>query len=127
MYAYVYQKNITVLSTYDPQHPDWVKQDLGIFDIKLTASEMSDLDQLTTGNRTCTDCYTAECQACGQALIKAGCPVGALHGGFIWGRSNPNGQECVECAAKHHDAIAMVCNPGRGETLETMIPKACQI
>ena len=66
-------------------------------------------------------------QACGQALIKAGCPVGALHGGFIWGRSNPNGTECVACAAKHEAAIAKVCNPGRGETLETMVPKACQI
>jgi diketogulonate reductase-like aldo/keto reductase len=127
MYAYVHQKNITVLSSYDPTHPDWVKQDLAIFDIRLSDIEMLALDKLTTGNRTCTDCYTTECQACGQALIKAGCPVGALHGGFIWGRSNPKGQECVECAANNHAAIAKVCNPGRGESLETMVPKACQI
>jgi hypothetical protein len=141
-----------------------VKEDLAIFDIELSAAEMSALDKITEGKRTCTDCYTAECQArenggtfcplyikmiflprqardkhrkthkvpfflqaCGQALIKAGCPVGALHGGFIWGRSNPNGTECVACAAKHEAAIAKVCNPGRGETLETMVPKACQI
>jgi hypothetical protein len=25
MYAYVHQKNITVLSSYDPAHPDWVR------------------------------------------------------------------------------------------------------
>ena len=127
MYAYVHQKNITVLSTYDPQHPDWVKEDLAIFDIQLSAAEMLALDKLTPGKRTCPDCYTKECQACGQALIKAGCPVGALHGGFIWGRSNPNGTECVKCAMAKTKLIGGVCNPGRGETLETMVPKACQI
>ena len=127
MYAYVHQKNITVLSTFDPQHPDWVKEDLAIFDIQLSAAEMLELDRLTPGKRTCPDCYTEECQACGQALIKACCPVGALHGGFIWGRSNPNGTECVKCAMAKTKEIGGVCNPGRGETLETMVPKACQI
>ena len=107
MYAYVHQKNITVLSSYDPAHPDWVrdnaffrkkpddvckkpivlprqapdkhretlrgerdemrfpqvKEDLAIFDIELSAAEMSALDKVTEGKRTCSDCYTAECQA----------------------------------------------------------------
>ena len=30
MYAYVHQKNITVLSSYDPAHPDWVKVAISI-------------------------------------------------------------------------------------------------
>ena len=109
MYAYVHQKNITVLSSFDPAHPDWVKEDLNIFEVKLTAEEMTSLDKLTgseqfPGKRTCTDCYTNECQACGQTLLKLGCPIGALHGGFIWGRSNPNGTECMACAGKHTNA-----------------------
>ena len=40
-----------------------VKEDLAIFDIELSAAEMSALDKITEGKRTCTDCYTAECQA----------------------------------------------------------------
>ena len=65
-----------------------------------------------------------------QALIKAGCPVGALHGGYVWGRSNPKGVECTVCA--HSDknrAIAeQLCGgTARGESLETMVSKACGV
>ena len=47
------------------------------------------------GKRTCPDCYTDECQVCAQTLSKLGCPIGDLHGGFVWGRSNPKGMECI--------------------------------
>ena len=130
MYAYVASKNITVLSSYDPSHPDWLAEDLAIFDVRLHAEEVEALDEVTIGKRTCPDCYTDECQACAQTLMKAGCPIGELHGGFVWGRSNPKGVECVACAGleKNKAAVEKVCGQAdRGETLETMVPKACGI
>jgi len=130
MYAYVAAKNITVLSSYDPDHPEWLAEDMAIFDWKLTAEETSALDNLTVGKRTCPDCFTDECQACAQTLLKVGCPIGDLHNGYVWGRSNPKGMECIACAAqaKHADLVMQMCGrTGRGETLETLVPKACQI
>ena len=136
MYRYVHQKDITVLSSYDPNHPEWLADDLGIFNMPggaLTAEEMASLDALTPGKRTCPDCFTFECQACAQALIAAKCPTGPTHGGFIWGRSNPQGEECVACAALPANvaAVGAACGDaalaGTGESLETMVPKACGI
>ena len=130
MYAYVSARNITVLSTYDPQHPDWAGEDVDIFDIELAANELAALDNVTAGKRTCPDCYTFECQACAQELVHLGCPVGELHGGFVWGRSNPKGMECMACAAlgKNRAPVRAACGgTSGGETLETMVPKACGI
>jgi diketogulonate reductase-like aldo/keto reductase len=130
MYAYVHQNDITVLSSYDPHHPEWVTEDLDIFNIKLTTDEMGALDKVTLGKRTCPDCFTDECQACGQALVKLGCDIGALHGGYIWGRDNPKGIECLACAAKPENKaqVQKACgDTSRGESVETMVPKACQI
>jgi len=135
-YAYVSYYDITVLSTYDQSHPEWLAEDVAIFDIvgKLTAADIEGLDAVTKdrGKRTCPDCYTDECQACAQALLKLGCPIGPLHGGFVWGRSNPQGWECLTCAAQpaHKDAVRQACggpNGVRGETVETLVPKACGI
>ena len=130
MYAYVAQHNITVLSSYDPTHPEWLEDDLKIFnaDSLLTAAEVAALDAVTPGKRTCPDCFTDECQACAQALHALGCPIGELHGGFVWGRSNPQGAECGACAAlpAHEAAVAAACgNTSRGENLESMTAKAC--
>lgn len=41
------------------------------FEVKLSAAEVTALDRITgspefPGKRTCTDCYTNECQACGR-------------------------------------------------------------
>ena len=131
MYAYVLAHNITVLSSYDPSHPDWLEEDLAIFNFTLSSAEVHALDQVTPGKRTCPDCYTFECQACAQALIKLGCPVGELHGGFVWGRSNPHGEECMACAgsAANKATVKAACGDAvsRGETLETLVPKACGI
>jgi hypothetical protein len=105
-------------------------EDLAIFDIKLTDDEVAALDKVTLGKRTCPDCFTDECQACGQALVKLGCDIGSLHGGYIWGRDNPKGMECLACAAKpeHKDQVQKACgDTSRGESVETMVPKACQI
>jgi diketogulonate reductase-like aldo/keto reductase len=130
MYAYISMRNITVLSSYDPSHPEWLADDLGIFDIKLSKEEMADLDRVTPGKRTCPDCYTFECQACAQAISKLGCDIGPLHGGFVWGRSNPHGTECMACAnLPNNTAVVMqMCgDTSGGESLETMVPKACGI
>ena len=96
----------------------------------LTPPELAGLDRLIAGKRTCTDCFTFECQACAQALKQLGCPIGMLHGGYVWGRSNPQGQECVACAAKVDNmaVVQKMCGAtAGGETLETMVPKACGI
>jgi hypothetical protein len=37
MYAYVISKNITVLSSYDPTHPEWLAEDLAIFGARCSA------------------------------------------------------------------------------------------
>ena len=131
MYAYVLAHNITVLSSYDPNHPEWLAQDLAIFDVTLSPTEVQTLDKVTPGKRTCPDCYTFECQACAQALIKLGCPVGELHGGFVWGRSNPRGEECLACASRatNKARVEAACGDSvsHGETIETLVPKACGI
>eukprot|EP00756_Hemistasia_phaeocysticola_P022963 Hpha_TRINITY_DN15865_c4_g3::TRINITY_DN15865_c4_g3_i2::g.188439::m.188439 len=130
MYAYVRAYNITVLSTFDPNHPEWATEDVAIFNITLSTDELRTLDALTLGKRTCPDCYTKECQACAQALKALGCDVGPDHGGYYWGRSNPHGMECMSCAGEdaHKAAVNKSCgNSGRGETLETLVPKACGI
>ena len=83
---------------------------------------------MTPGKRTCTDCYTDECQACAVALQALGCPLGMPLP--VWGRSNKQGAECLACAAQpqHKAAVAAACGgTGRGESLETMVPKACGI
>lgn len=130
LYAYVYQKNITVLSSYDPTHSEWLAEDIGIFDIQLSAEEMKELDEVTPGKRTCPDCFTDECQACAQALLKLGCDIGPLHGGYVWGRSNPNGMKCLACAAKpeNKEQVSTMCgDTSGGESVVTMVPKACGI
>jgi diketogulonate reductase-like aldo/keto reductase len=130
MYSYVATQNITVLSSYDPQHPEWLADDMSIFDIKLSADDMDTLDQLTAGKRSCPDCFTDECQACAMLISSLGCPIGPLHSGFVWGRSNPNGTECLACAAlpEHRAAVNKACgDTSRGESLETMVPKSCGI
>jgi len=128
MYAYVYAKDITVLSSYSPAHQQYVQQDLAIFGIRLTAHEMVALDAVTAGKRTCTDCFTDECQACARTLHQLGCPLGMDFP--VWGRDNKDGAECLACAAttEHEAAVTRACGwSGRGETLETMVPKACGI
>lgn len=130
MYAYVAAKNITVLSSFDPAHPKWLADDIAIFGVTLTSDEMTELDRVTPGKRTCPDCYTFECQACANALESLNCPVGPRHGGFIWGRSNPQAEECMACGALPANAerIAGACGSlSEGESLETMVPKACGI
>ena len=83
---------------------------------------------MTAGKRTCPDCFTDECQACAATLGKLGCPLGMDFP--VWGRSNKNGTVCMACAARpeHQAAVAQACGgTGGGETLETMVPKACGI
>ena len=89
--------------------------------------ELAALDRVTAGKRTCTDCFTDECQACARTLQQLGCPLGMEFP--VWGRDNKNGTECLACAAtkEHKAAVAAACSPGRGETVETMVPKACGI
>jgi len=137
MYCYVSAHNITVLSSFDPQHLDWAKQDIAIFDpaSSLSPGEIASLDALTgsaasglEGPRTCTDCYTFECQACALKLNSLGCDIGPLHGGFVWGRSNPHGVECTKCAvsAKNKAEVVKACgSTAGGESLRSMVPKAC--
>jgi diketogulonate reductase-like aldo/keto reductase len=128
LYAYVYAKDATVLSSYNPAHPQYVQEDLAIFDVRLSAHEMAALDAVTSGTRTCTDCFTDECQACAHTLHQLGCPLGMDFP--VWGRDNKNGTECLACAAtpQHQAAVMQACGQsGRGETLETMVPKACGI
>ena len=155
--------------------------------VRLEPTEVAALDAVTEGKRTCTDCFTDECQACAAALHAAGCPLGvngsaacrdreglasACCGGsgptqaasprglsaglprptpvfgpagwgttwwFVgdnltthpaWGRSNRNGTHCVACAAlpQNQDAVREACGrTDKGESLETMVPKACGI
>lgn len=123
MLAYIHQKNVSVLTSFDPKHLDWAKQDLGIFRTRLSAAEMAALDALQTGRRTCTDCFTVECEACAAALKRLGCPIGSNFP--VWGRDNPSAGACMACAQEHKSAVAQACNPGRGETVETLVPKAC--
>lgn len=128
MYAYVHQHDVTVLSSYNPDKPKHTEEDLAIFSITLSDAEMAALDAVTPGKRTCTDCFTDECQACGTMLDQLGCPLGMEFP--IWGRSNKNGTACLACAnlPEHQAAVQSACGKsGRGETLETLVPKACGI
>lgn len=139
MYAYIYNKGITVLSScFHPENltrcAEYYATDLAVFDIRLSVEEMSQLDQLTLGKRTCTDCFTDECQACAKVLDQLGCPLGKAPGQPsvfpVWGRGNLQGTQCMACASldEHQAAVMSAC--GRtdgGESLETMIPKACGI
>ena len=146
MYAYVLQRNISVISScFHPEAPSrcaaYYAQDLALFDVTLSADEMGALDAITEGTRTATDCYTDECQACAAALHGLGCPLGVNGWGTTWwrvgdnltehpawGRSNVNGTHCLACAAlpRHSDIVERHC--GRtdgGESVTTMVPKAC--
>jgi diketogulonate reductase-like aldo/keto reductase len=58
MYAYVSQHNISVLSTFNPNHMNWMQQDVAIFDITLTPTDITELDKIQTGKRSCPDCWT---------------------------------------------------------------------
>lgn len=93
-------------------------EDAGIFDFELSAEDMAKLNALQTQKRTCPDCYTHECQACAQALIDAGCPVGRMP---AWGRDNPDSAECMTCASDQHATISEIC----GTKVVDMVPKAC--
>ena len=89
---------------------------------------MAELDAVTLGKRTCPDCYTDECQVCAAALEQLGCPLGMPLP--VWGRSNKQGVECMACASApgHKSAVLKACGgAARGESLETMVPKACGI
>ena len=39
----------------------YYQADFAIFSVQLTATEMAELDGVTAGKRTCTDCFTDEC------------------------------------------------------------------
>lgn len=128
MYAYVSSRDITVLSSYSPDHPEYVAQDLAIFGFRLSVDELAALDAVTAGTRTCTDCFTDECQACAAQLLQLDCPLGqALP---VWGRLNKQGTTCLACASKpenHAKVVAACGSTERGESLETMLPKACGV
>jgi len=148
MYAYVLAYNVTVISScFHPENPSrcaaYYVQDLATFDVVLSADEIASLDRLTPGKRTCTDCYTDECQACVAALHAVGCPLGVNGWGHTWwhvgdnltehpawGRSNRNGTHCLACAALPQNEHVVLQACGRvdgGESRETMVPKACGI
>ncbi|KAL3897810.1 MAG: hypothetical protein SGPRY_012971 [Prymnesium sp.] len=139
LYAYLYHHNITVLSScFHPDELDrctaYYKQDIALFEIQLSSREMAMLDNLTAGRRTCTDCFTDECQACARQLYDLGCPLGKAAGQPsvfpVWGRGNKQGVECVACAElpEHREKVERACgSTERGESLETMVPKACGI
>ena len=116
MYSYLNHYNITVISScFHAEDPSrcakYFALDIGIFGIKLTAAEVQALDQVTAGKRTCTDCFTDECQACALALQQHGCPLEgrvATEGFPVWGRSNMQGTRCLECAARPQNTAAIM-------------------
>lgn len=104
---------------------NWMEEDVGIFRIRLSPQEMASLDKLQTGQRTCPDCWTHECEACAAVLIELGCPIkGHLP---VPGKGNPNATQCISCAGlpQHVAKVEGACGPRRGETLETLVAKAC--
>ena len=134
VYAYLRQSGVTVVSScFHPDDPAkcarYYQDDLAIFGVTLSPGEMRGLDAVTMGKRTCTDCFTNECQACAMKLRQLGCPIEPRD--FpVWGRSNPQGTQCIACAALPQNAPAVrdACGgTSRGESLETMVPKACGI
>ncbi|KAL1524074.1 hypothetical protein AB1Y20_018984 [Prymnesium parvum] len=139
MYAYLYNRDIVVLSSCfhkeDPSRcASYYEVDLAVFDIRLSAEEMSELDNVTLGRRTCTDCFTDQCQECAKIIHQLGCPLLKAPGQPtlfpVWGRGNKQGTQCVACASlpQHRDDVIMACGSTLGgESFETMVPKACGI
>ena len=138
MYAYLHHYNLTVISScFHPDDPAkcarYFQKDLDIFGVRFTAEELKDLNGVTQGKRTCTDCFTDECQACAHKLQQLGCPLEdrlATEGFPVWGRSNTHGQQCLECAERpgNKGAVQAACgSTAGGETVETMTAKACGI
>ena len=132
VYAYLRHHGVTVLSSCfnAAKCPGYYANDFAIFgQITLSADEITELDRVTSGKRTCTDCFTDECQACARKLKQLGCPIEDRD--FpIWGRSNARGTQCMACAAQpqHTGAVQEACGAtDGGESLETMVPKACGI
>ena len=133
--AYVANYGLTVLTScfHMAKCPGYYAQDLAVFDVRLSVDEMAALDNLTLGKRTCTDCFTDECQTCARALHRLGCPIGrnGLGETFpVWGRNNPKGTVCQACAAlpEHAAEVEEACgSTDHGETISTMVPKACGI
>ena len=138
--------NLSVISScFHPEEPSkcarYYADDLKALDVTLSESELDALDRVTEGKRTCTDCYTDECQECARALHSLGCPLGVNGWGTTWwhvgdnltehpawGRSNINGTRCMECAYLPQNRAEVERGCGwseRGETVETMVPKAC--
>ena len=114
MLRFVSQHNISVLSSIS--EPQFVFDDLHIFDFELSDEDMATLKALQKGKRTCQDCYTDECQDCGHALQAAGCPVQKFP---LPGRDNPKSAECVACAAAHNETVMDTCGA------QYMVDKAC--
>ena len=148
MYAYLLQRDLSVISScFHPEDPQkcarYYSFDLAALDVSLSAAELEVLDGVTAGRRTCTDCYTDECQRCAATLHALGCPLGVNGWGTTWwsvgdnftehpawGRGNENGTRCMACAAvpSHRAEVERACGRAdRGESLETMVPKACGV
>ena len=129
MYAFVHQHNISVLSSFSLDHLDWMEEDLGIFDIRLSKAELHQLDKVQTGKRSCPDCWTLECEGCAAQLQQLGCDIGTSKvPPKVSGKGNANATECIECATRDSNkaVVDVACgNTSRGETLETMVAKAC--
>ena len=64
---------------------------------------------------------------------RLGCPLEdrlQTQGFPAWGRSNSRGMKCLECASLPRNKAAVMSACGGtlgGESLETMVPKACGI
>lgn len=102
---YVSQHNITIVTASDKLEYD--KEDIAMFDFKLSATDMRDLDAIQAGKvRTCSDCWKDSCRACQAALKAAGCTP--------WG-----GPNCQACAASNSAKIMPICKD------EPMVYKAC--
>ena len=114
MLKYVSAHGISVLSSFSST--EYAVEDIGIFDFELTAADMSALDALQTGKRTCPDCYTSDCQDCAKALIAEKCYTGRMPAA---GRDNPQSAECLACAAKNNATVIKTCKA------QYMIEKAC--
>merc|ERR1711988_540590 len=92
---------------------------IAIFDFELDSQDIADIKSLQTEKRTCTDCFTQECQACAQELIKAGCPVGKMP---AWGRDNPDSATCMACATKQQKSLGEACTAPH---IPDIVHKAC--
>lgn len=114
MLRFVSAHGISILSSISS--PEYTAEDIGIFDFELTSADMAELAALQTEKRTCSDCYTTECQDCAKALNAAGCQAGNIP---VAGRDNPNAVACLACAAEHNQTIMQTCHTA------WMIPKAC--